>query len=133
MKNINKLMVLAIFLGYSSAVSLKGEPSEKDLMAAIGAALDDAGADDVAGTGGGEVAAAIDAADKAGELPDAEKKDTPTKADAIEPVPVALEDENGNKKTEVEILMERADHDEAQDKWLKSDAYKKKQKKTKDA
>ena len=125
MKNINKLMVLAIFLGYSSAVSLKGEPSEKDLMQAIGAALDDVGAD-AGADGGGDVAAALDAADKAGELPSADdKKETPTKPDMEEPKPVALEDDNGNKKSEVEILMEKADHDEAQDKWLKSDAYKK--------
>jgi hypothetical protein len=90
-------------------------------MAAIGAALDDAGAD----AGGADVAAAIEEADKAGDLPSAidEKKDTPK--DALEPAPVALEDENGNKKSEVEILMEKADHEEAESKWLKSDAYKK--------
>ena len=89
-------------------------------MAAIGAALDDTGGGD-----GGDVAAALDAADKAGELPSADdKKETPSKPDMEEPKPVALEDENGNKKSEVEILMEKADHDEAQEKWLKSDAYK---------
>ena len=77
-------------------------------MAAIGAALDDAGAD--AGGDGGDVAAALDAADKAGELPSADdKKETTSKPDMEEPKPVALEDDNGNKKSEVEILMEKAD------------------------
>jgi hypothetical protein len=115
MKNINKLMVLAIFLGFTQAIHLSGEPSEKDLMAAIGAALDDAGADVGADAGGGgDVAAALDAADKAGELPSAEDKKETAKADMVEPPAVALEDENGNKKTEVELLMERADHEEAQ-------------------
>ena len=77
-------------------------------MAAISAALDDTGAD----AGGSDVTAAIDEADKSGDLPNTteEKKDTPK--DALEPAPVALEDENGNKKTEVEILMEKADHEE---------------------
>ena len=90
-------------------------------MAAIGAALDDAGAD---AADGGDVGAAIEAADKAGQLPSAEEKKE-SKPDAVEPPPVSLEDDNGNKKSEVEILMEKADHDEAQEKWLKSDAYKK--------
>ena len=47
-------------------------------MAAIGAALEDAGADGA----GSDVAAAIDAADKAGDLPNAteEKKDGPKDA-----------------------------------------------------
>ena len=127
-------MVLAIFLGSSQAIQLSGDPSEKDLMAAIGAALDDAGADDLAGAGGGEVTAALDAADKAGELPsaDGDKKDTTgAKPDMVEPPAVALEDDNGNKKSEVEILMEKADHEEAESKQLKSDSYKKQQKKKK--
>ena len=52
-------------------------------MAAIGAALDDAGAD--AGAGGSDMTAEIEAADKAGDLPNAtdEKKETPK--DALEP------------------------------------------------
>ena len=95
-------------------------------MAAIGAALDDAGADAGADAGGGDVAAALDAADKAGELPNADdKKEGGAKPDMVEPPAVSLEDDNGNKKSEVEILMEKADHEEAESKWLKSDAYKK--------
>ena len=98
-------------------------------MAAIGAALDDAQGD----AGGSEVTEAIEAADKAGDLPNADdKKDASDKPDMKEPPAVSEEDENGNKKTEVEILMEKADHDEQQQKWLKSDAYKKQQKKKKD-
>jgi hypothetical protein len=103
MKNINKLMVLALFTATSQAIQISKDPSEKELMAAIGAALDDAGGD----AGGSDVAAAIEDADKAGDLPNATeevKKDTPK--DMLEPAAVALEDENGNKKTEVEILME---------------------------
>lgn len=110
MKNINKLMVLALFLTTSQAIQIKKDPSENELMAAIGAALDDAGAD--AGAGGSEVTDAIEAADKAGDLPNATEEKKEVK-DANEPAPVAFEDENGNKKSEVEILMETADHEEA--------------------
>jgi|TARA_B110001450_G_scaffold93400_1_gene88628 hypothetical protein len=53
---------------------------------------------------------------------DAEKK----KVVVDGPPPAVSEmDANGNKKTEVELLMERADHDEANEKWLHSPAYKK--------
>ena len=118
-------MVLALLT--ARAVKL-GEPSENQLMAAIGAALDDAQGD----AGSSEVSDAIEAADKAGDLPSAEEKKDVGKPDATEPPPVTEEDEAGNKKSEVEILMEKADHEEAQSKWLKSDAYKKQQQKKKD-
>ena len=48
------------------------------------------------------------------------------------PPPVSETDANGNKKSEVELLMEKADHDEANEKWLHSAAYKKQQKKLQD-
>ena len=96
------------------------------LAEALNEAVEEAGNDT-------SVDAAIEAADKAGDLPSAsdENKDT-AKPDAVEPPPVSDTDENGNKKSEVEILMEKADHEEAQQKWLKSDAYKKQQQKKKD-
>jgi len=41
------------------------------------------------------------------------------------PPEVSELDGNGNKKSEVDLLMERADHDEANEKWLHSSGYKK--------
>jgi hypothetical protein len=73
--------------------------------------------------------AAVDDADAKGTLPDAANAegDEASKAKAIDGPPPALTDTdaNGNKKTEVEMLMEKADNEEAEDKWEHSDAFKK--------
>jgi hypothetical protein len=75
--------------------------------------------------------AAVDNADAAGTLPDASNpeggEDVKKAADAPPPA-VTDTDANGNKKTEVEMLMERADHDEAEEKWEHSPAFKKQEK-----
>ena len=65
-------------------------------------------------SGSDDVSAAIDAADKAGDLPSAEpeKKDAPAEGDMKEPAALSDTDENGTKKSEVEMLMEKADHEE---------------------
>ena len=56
-----------------------------------------------------------------------EGDDAPKKKTEVDgpPPPVSEVDANGAKKSEVELLMEKADHDEANEKWLHSAAYKK--------
>ena len=76
--------------------------------------------------------AAVDEAEAKGTLPDAATDgEEGAKPKAIDGPPPAVSDTdaNGNKKTEVEMLMERADHDEAEEKWEHSDAFKKQEKK----
>ena len=71
--------------------------------------------------------AAVDDAEAKGTLPDAADGADADKPKAVDAAPPAVSDTdaNGNKKTEVEMLMEKADHDEAEDKWEHSDAFKK--------
>ena len=78
--------------------------------------------------------AAVDEAEAKGTLPDANDGQDDAKPKAVDGPPPAVSDTdaNGNKKSEVEMLMEKDDHDEAQDKWEHSDAYKKQQKKKQD-
>ena len=78
--------------------------------------------------------AAVDDAEAKGTLPDAADGTDADKPKAIDAAPPAVTDtdSNGNKKTEVEMLMEKADHDEAEDKWEHSSAFKKQEKKKSD-
>ena len=86
---------------------------EDEALQAINAALDaEMGGDKIEPD---KALAAVDEDDAKGTLPDASDGKDDDKPKAIEGPPPAVSDTdaNGNKKSEVEMLMEKADHDEA--------------------
>ena len=106
------------------------DSDEDKALSAINAAIDSELGEDAAKIEPDKALAAVDQADAAGTLPDAsqlEGDDTTEKKKVVDgpPPPVSEIDANGNKKSEVELLMEKAAHDEANEKWLHSATYKK--------
>mgnify|MGYP000200194393 CR=1 FL=1 len=121
--------VIGVFLGLTSieAIQLKQKDSDEDkALAAINSAIEAEANSEVITPD--KALAAVDEAEAKGTLPDAanpEGEDAKPKAVDGPPPAVSDTDANGNKKTEVEMLMEKADHDEAEDKWEHSAAFKK--------
>ena len=137
-------LVLGLLLGTidieAHKIVQRSKDSDEDkALSAINAAIDQELGDDTP-IKEDKALAAVENADAAGTLPDASNMEGGVADDAEKkkivvdgPPPAVSEmDANGNKKTEVELLMERADHDEANEKWLHSPAYKKQQKKAAD-
>ena len=98
------ILVIGLLLGVSSAMKLHSlQHQQDDELSAIDAA--------------------INAAEKTGE-PEAapeQKEETPAPP---KPEPVELPQEDLPKKDEVESLMDKYDHDEEHEAFIKTDAYK---------
>ena len=111
--NIAVLVLLALQHEGQAFKLIQRDSDEDKALAAIGAAIDE------------ETQIEADQSADAGEVSQTEEK----KEEPVGPPPPIDE----SKKDEVESLMEKYDHDEAQEKWLKSDAYKKQLQKKKES